>query len=76
MAPSVAASGLNNEEQALYEELLRETGAPTTSTLNEPAKNIGIAGATQTPAGQRIIPPINPAPERAQERKRSEPEPG
>ncbi len=72
----VVGSGMSSEEQALYEELLRETGAPAES-VKEPAKGQGIAGATQTPAGQRIIPPINPAPERDKERKqRGEPEAG
>jgi hypothetical protein len=72
----VVGTGMSGEEQALYEELLRETGAPAES-VKEPAKGQGIAGATQTPAGQRIIPPINPAPERDKERKqRGEPEAG
>jgi hypothetical protein len=71
----VASSGMSAEEQALYEELLRDTGAPA-AVVKEPAKGSSIAGATQTPAGQRIVPPIMPAPEREKERKRSEPEAG
>ena len=72
----VASSGMSDEEQALYEELLRDTGAPTDS-IKEPAKGVSIAGANQTPAGQRIVPPIMPTPEREKERRqRNEPEPG
>jgi hypothetical protein len=72
----VASSGMSEEEEALYEELTRETGAPAES-VKEPRAGSGIAGATQTPAGQRIVPPINPAPERERERKaRGEPEAG
>ena len=38
---------------------------------------VNVPGATQTPAGARIMPPINPAPERERERKgRGEPEAG
>ena len=75
----VAAGGMSEEEQALYEELQRETGggAPAAETVKEPPGSQGIAGATQTPAGQRIVPPITPTPERAREQKqRGEPEPG
>jgi hypothetical protein len=73
---SVAASGMSSEEQALYDELLRETGAPA-ETVKEPAQSESIAGATQTPAGQRITPPIMPTPEREKERRqRNEPEAG
>ena len=72
----VGATGMTDEEQALYEELTRETGAPATA-VKEPPAGTGIAGATQTPAGARIVPPINPAPERERERKaRGEPEAG
>lgn len=71
----VASSGMTDEEQALYEELLRDTGAPTDS-IKEPAKGVSIAGASQTPAGQRIIPPIMPTPEREREKRKSEPEAG
>jgi hypothetical protein len=71
----VGSVGMNAEEQALYDELLRETGAPA-ETVKEPPAGTGIAGATQTPAGQRITPPIMPTPERQAERRRSEPEPG
>ena len=72
----VASGGMSAEEQALYEELERSTGAPAES-IKEPMKGTSIAGATETPAGQRIIPPINPAPERAKERRqRNEPEAG
>ncbi len=73
---SVAASGMSAEEQALYDELLRETGAPA-ETVKEPARGESIAGATQTPAGQRLTPPIMPTPEREKERRqRNEPEAG
>jgi chromosome segregation ATPase len=72
----IGATGMTEEEEALYEELTRETGAAATS-VKEPPTGTGIAGATQTPAGTRIVPPINPAPERERERKgRSEPEAG
>ena len=72
----VTTSGMSEEEQALYEELTRETGAPATA-VREPPAGTGIAGATQTPAGARITPPIHPAPERERERKaRGEPEAG
>jgi hypothetical protein len=72
----VGATGMTEEEEALYEELTRETGAAATS-VKEPPASTGIAGATQTPAGARITPPINPAPERERERKgRGEPEAG
>jgi hypothetical protein len=54
----VATMGMSEEEQALYEELTRETGAPATA-VKEPSASTGIAGATQTPAGARIVPPIN-----------------
>ena len=76
----VAMMNMSAEEEALYEELQRETGAPAEpGSVKEPAKGTGIAGATEMPSGQRIIPPINPAPERERERKpqqRSEPEAG
>jgi hypothetical protein len=76
----VATGGMSAEEQALYDELLRETGAATTETVKEPPVGTGIAGATEMPSGQRIIPPINPAPERERERQkqsqRNEPEAG
>jgi hypothetical protein len=71
----VASSSMSAEEQALYEELLRDTGAPA-ETVKEPRQGESIAGATQTPAGQRITPPIMPTPERERERKRGEPEAG
>ena len=72
----IGATGMTDEEQALYEELTRETGAPATA-VKEPPAGTSIAGATQTPAGARIVPPINPAPERERERKgRGEPEAG
>ena len=70
------ASGMSAEEQSLYEELLRETGAPT-ETVKEPKKGEAIAGATQSPTGERIVPPIMPTPEREKERRqRGEAEPG
>jgi hypothetical protein len=76
----VAMTGMTAEEQALYEELQRETGAPAApGTVKEPPAGTGIAGATEMPSGQRIVPPINPAPERERERKqqqRNEPEAG
>lgn len=82
MADTVGGVGtgvMSSEEQALFEELQRETGAPA-EHINEPRKSEGIAGATETPAGQRIAPPIMPAPERERERQkrqeRGEPEPG
>ncbi len=73
---SVATMSMSAEEQALYEELERGTGATGADTIKEPMKGSGIAGASETPAGQRIMPPINPVGERAKERKKSEPEAG
>lgn len=67
----IGSTGMSADEQALYEELLAETG---TAPAKEPPTGSGIAGATETPAGQRIVPPITPTAER--ERKRSEPEAG
>ena len=74
----VASSGLSEEEQALYEELEKENAPPPIpETMKEPGANQGIAGATQMPSGQRIVPPITPTPERAREQKqRGEPEAG
>jgi hypothetical protein len=74
----VASSGLSAEEQALYEELEKENAPPPIpDSMREPSRGEGIAGATQTPAGQRIVPPITPTPERERERKqRGEPEAG
>jgi hypothetical protein len=74
----IAMSGMSAEEQALYEELQRETGAPAEpGSVREPPQGTGIAGATASPSGHRIIPPINPAPEREREKKqRTEPEAG
>ncbi|MEO6434260.1 MAG: hypothetical protein ABIP55_00660, partial [Tepidisphaeraceae bacterium] len=71
----VATAGMSDEEQALFEELERESGAA--DVIEEPKMSQGIAGATQTPAGQRIIPPTSAAPERDRDRKaRGEPEAG
>ena len=80
MADTVGGVGtgvMSSEEQALFEELQRETGAPA-EHIAEPRKSEGIAGATETPAGQRIAPPIMPAPERERQKRqeRGEPEPG
>jgi hypothetical protein len=73
----VAMGVMNEEEQALFDELSRETAAPD-ETVKEPEPGEGIAGARQTPAGERISPPIAPAPERDRERRqqRGEPEAG
>ncbi|HYO08113.1 MAG TPA: hypothetical protein VER17_04010 [Tepidisphaeraceae bacterium] len=77
----VGASSMSDEEEALYEELMRETGAATApgETVKAPKMGTGIAGATETASGQRITPPIMPAPERERERRaanRNEPEAG
>jgi len=71
---SIGTMGMSSEEQALYEELVAET-APT-STVKEPPTGASIAGANQTASGNVIRPPIPPIPERARERKPSEPEAG
>ena len=73
----VATGAMSDEEQALFEELQRETGAPA-EHIPEPRKTEGIAGATETPAGERIMPPIMPVPERERQKRpeRGEPEAG
>jgi hypothetical protein len=62
---------------ALYEELEKENAPPPIpESMKEPGKGEGIAGATEMPSGQRIVPPITPTPERERQKQRGEPEAG
>jgi len=64
----VASSGLSAEEQALYEELQRETGAATSSaTIAEPPASASIARPNE---------PVSPPIASKQPPRRNEPEPG
>ncbi len=77
LASSVSAigtMGMNDEEQALYDELQQETGGA--QTAKEPAPGSSIAGASQTATGKTQLPPLPPLSERDREKKRTEPEAG
>ena len=65
----VASSGMSEEEQALYDELLRDN-APPAKDATSPASSSTAAGATQPPIGQRVPPQAD------KNRKQSEPEAG
>ncbi len=65
----VATSGMSEEEQALYDELLSEN-APPAKDAKSPASSPSTASSTQPPMGQRG------APAQDKDRKRSEPEAG
>ena len=68
--------GMSDEEQALYDELLKESSAG--ETVKEPPAGASVAGASQTATGKTQLPPIPPIPEQQKQsmRKPNEPEAG
>src|SRR5439155_1479641 len=77
-ARDIGGIEMTDAAQAVFEELQQQASAAAAPADNvkAPALNQGIAGATQTPAGQRIVPPVAPQREREQKQQRGEPEAG
>jgi hypothetical protein len=65
---TIVSSGMNAEEQALYDELERESGHVSSETASTPAR---MSASTAAPrVTEPVIEPVAPAP------RRNEPEPG